>query len=94
MESIVRNVNEIQEDHKRWLEDALGRQLQDNQRVLIMVFDAGVVADPAIRREALVDIKELASKGAEHAKRQGISEQEADEALDEAMRHVRPPVDD
>lgn len=90
METIVRNVSEIQEDQKRWLEDALGKQLQGNQRIVIMVLNPGALADDALRQQALADLKQLFAKGGEHAQRQGISEQEADEALDEAMRHVRP----
>jgi hypothetical protein len=90
METIVRNVSEIQEDQKRWLEDALGRELQGNQRVLIMVLNPGAMADADIRRQALADLKQLSAKGGENAQRQGIAEQEADEALNEAMDHVRP----
>ena len=89
MESIIQNVKDIEADKKQWLEGALQEHLIDEQRVLIMVLNPGVQADEAIRQKAMANLKQLSEQGAASRKQQGVSEEQADRILDEAIKHVR-----
>lgn len=85
----VQNVKDLQANDKRCLEHLLGRQLQANQQVFIMAFTPGLVPDEATRRNALAGIHQIQAKAETHAKAHGITEEEIDAAVDEAMDHVR-----
>lgn len=89
MESIIRNVRDIEPDKREWLETNIGGHLQDNQKIVIRVLTPGVEPDPQTRDEALSDLNELRRKASEHRESIGASLEEADEAVDEAIRHVR-----
>ena len=91
MEQItLRNLNDIQSDKKRWLEDLLGQQIQGNQQALIMVFTPGGAPDEATRQRAATGIRQTLDQARAHADAQGITDIEIDAAVDEAMQHVRP----
>ena len=89
MESIIRNVRDLEADKRHSLEAVLGQQLQDNQQVIIRVLTPDVEPDPATKRQALDRIRKLSEKGARHRESLGVSEAEADAIVDEAMEHVR-----
>lgn len=89
MESIVRNVNEIEAAERQVYEQVLGQQLRDNQQVIIRVLTPGVVPDKEVRDAALTRASEIARQGRENAAAQGVTEEEVDAALDEAFEHVR-----
>lgn len=89
MESIIQNVADLEEAQRRWLETTLGRQLRDGQQVLIHVLTPGAPPDVVTKDHALADLERLAQQAAAHRKQHGISDAEADEALDEAMQSVR-----
>lgn len=89
MESITRNVKDIEGDQRHWLESALGRELRDNQQVIIRVLEPGVEPSEAVRDQALGEACEIAKKGRENAAAQGVTEEEAGQIIDEAVRHVR-----
>jgi hypothetical protein len=89
MESIIRNVKDIASNERQWLESALKQHLEDNQRVLIMVLSPGVQADEAVREKAMADLKDISRKGAANREAQGVSVEEADRILDEAIEHAR-----
>jgi hypothetical protein len=89
MESIIRNVRDIEADKRQWLEAALQSHLQDNQRVLIMVLSPGVQADEVIRQKAVDHLLAISKKGSAIREQQGISVEEADQIVDEAIEHVR-----
>jgi len=89
MESIIRNVKDIEPDKRCWLENAIGKQLEDNQKIVIRVLTPGVEPDEQTRDEALADLRELSRKGSEHRESMGVAVEEADEALDEAMDRIR-----
>jgi hypothetical protein len=48
----VERVRDLQAGGKRWLEEVLGQQLQENQQVFIMVLSPGSEPDEAARRQA------------------------------------------
>jgi hypothetical protein len=89
MESIIRNVRDIEADKRQWLEAALQSHLQDNQRVLIMVLSPGVQADEVIRQKAVDHLLAISKKGSAIREQQRISVEKADQIVDEAIEHVR-----
>lgn len=89
MQSIIRNVRDLQADKRRSLEDLLGRELQDDQQIAIRVLTPGVEPDAETKRHALDRVRSLSEKAAKHREAMGVSEAEADEVVDDAMSHVR-----
>ena len=89
MESVVRSVKGLESDERRVYEAVLGCALQDNQQVLVMVLNPGAAADDSIRRKAVEEFHELCREGTEHRERLGVSIEEADQVLEEALRAVR-----
>lgn len=90
MESIIRKVSDISEDQRSWLESNLGQQLQDGQQIIIRVVNVGIEPPAANRDHALADMQQLSQRGSNHRQTKRVSEEEADQALDEAMRDIRP----
>ncbi len=86
---MIRNVQEIKASERKVYEDVLGEHLQDSQRVLIMVLNPGVELDEAIRNKAMDDFHQLCKQGTENRERLGVSVEEADQIVDEAIQHVR-----
>ena len=89
MESIIRTVKDINAEERRCLESALGRQLKENQRIIIQVIDVGLEPNEDVRRQAHREASEIARKGRANAAAQGVTEEEVDAAIDEAIAHVR-----
>jgi hypothetical protein len=81
----TRNVGDIPADQRSALEHLLGGPLADNQQVFVGAFVPGA-ADPAARAAAR---DRLQSAFAARASNEGVTAQEADDAVDEAMRHIR-----
>lgn len=77
-------------DARRGLEAALGEPLRDDQRVYVYVVTPGVAPSEEQRAAALADLKALREKGAAHCAAQGVSENEIDDAIEEAMSKIRP----
>jgi len=78
---------------RRGFEAALGEPLLDNQCVYVVVVTPGVEPNDQQRAEALADLRDLGKQGAKHRKSLGVSEDEADRAVEEAMQNVRRPRD-
>ncbi len=90
METIaVRNVSDIGADEKRSLEDLIGARLQENQQVFIMVFTPGLEPDSVSREAAMNNVETILEEAHRNATAQGITSEEADAAVEEAMNHVR-----
>jgi hypothetical protein len=88
MESIVRDVRSLESDERRLYESVVGHAFQENQRVIIRVIELGAEPDQGARRAALSRAVETARPGREAAERQGIAAEEADRAIDEALREA------
>ena len=86
---LSRNVDEIPEASRRSLENLLGRELQEHQRVFIMVLDPAAAPNEAARRSAAVGLRDIIAQAGRHADANGMSEDEVDAAVTEAMEHVR-----
>ncbi len=84
-----RNVGDIQEDEKRILEELLRVELDPKQQVFIMAFTPGVMPDDATRKAALDNIRTMIASAQQNVQDQGITSDEGDAAVDEAMNRVR-----
>jgi hypothetical protein len=71
------------------LEAVLGRHLEPQQRVFIQVFDPNAVPDEAHRRAALASLERTFAQSDRYASQRGITAEEADEAVEEALEFVR-----
>jgi hypothetical protein len=83
-------VNDIPEPDRRSLENLLGRPLEADQQVFVMVCSAGEVADETTRRAAVERIRNTLTNVDRRRAANGVSDDEMDAAIDEAMEHVRP----
>ncbi len=89
MESIVRDVKSLDSHERRVYESVLGHALQENQRVIIGVIEPGGESDAAIRRAAMGRAVEIARQGRAAVESQGVTSEEAGQAIDETIRAVR-----
>jgi hypothetical protein len=89
MELIVRDVKTIEPDERRVYESVLGHPLQENQRVIIRVVELEDESEQADRRAALSRAVEIARCGRAAVEAQGITAEEADAAIEEAIQEVR-----
>ena len=90
MENITRNVDDLAAPQRKILEDLLGHQLASNQQVFIMAFSPGTVADDETRSAARVRVEQKLNRVQQHAERTGVSAEDADALVDEAMEAIRP----
>ena len=89
MEFIFRDVKSIPLDDGQVYEAVVGHTLQDNQRIVIRVIELGGEPDEATRRAALARAVEIARQGRAAVESQGITAEEAEAAIDEAIRVAR-----
>jgi hypothetical protein len=91
MESVtLRDVDGLKNDERRSLETLLKQPLEQGQQVFIMTFRPGVVPDDATRRVAHAALLNELRAFQQGAVDQGVTLQEVDAAVDEAMSSVRP----
>ena len=85
----TRNVVDLPAHDRAALEHLLGRPLTTDQTVFILATASGATADEATRSAARVRLQKTLSQSASEAAASGISPEEADAAIDEAMMHIR-----
>lgn len=83
-------VNDIPEPDRRSLENLLGHSLAADQQVILMVYSAGASADAETRRKAVENIRRTMEKVDQYQAAHGIGDDAVEEAVNEAMDHVRP----
>jgi hypothetical protein len=83
------SVVELAGEDRRSVENLLGQPLEDEQEVYVLAFQPGVVPDESARQQALANMRTTFAKAEQHAEGQGADDSEIDEAVDEAMDHVR-----
>lgn len=89
MDTISRNVNDLTSADRAALEHVLGRALLPNQQIVIAVLPAD--AQTALSREASRGrLLKLLQETSQRALAAGISPEEADARVREAMETVRP----
>ncbi len=89
MESVIRNVKDIEPIQRQWIEANIGRHLDDNQQVIIRVVNIDMEPDSSVRDAALDEASAIAAQGRLHAANQQVLEVEADAAIDEAVQTSR-----
>ncbi len=85
-----RNVCEIPAAERHAIEALLGRSLDADQQVFIMAYTPNAAPSKAVRDAARASLEQTFAKIDEYARAHGVSPEEADVALDEAMQQVRP----
>lgn len=91
MESITsHSVNDLPDAERQTLEAIVGRRLAPDERISIRVYGPVAEPDESVRQAALENLERTFAKVDEHAKRHGTSPEEADAAIDEALRRIRP----
>jgi hypothetical protein len=83
-------VNDIPEPDRRSLENLLGHPLAADQQVCVMVFSAGKVSDEATRLAAAEGIRRTLEDVDRHQVSRGITDDEIDAAINEALLQIPP----
>ncbi len=86
----TRNVNEMPSGERTALEALLGGKLSPEQQVFVIAYTPGVAPDPAVRAAARQQLMKTFEAIDRNAVKHGLSADEADAAIEEAMEHVRP----
>ncbi len=89
----VESVGNLEAGEKRLLEEMLGRPLQEDQQVFLMVLSPGADPDEESRRQARVGLEAVFQKTTAYAVEQGASENEIDAAIRDAAEQVRRGTD-
>jgi hypothetical protein len=84
------NVNDIPAAERHAIETLLGRSLSADQQVFIMAYTPNAGPSKTVRDAARASLQQAFAKIDEHAKACGVTPEEADAALDEAMEQIRP----
>jgi len=91
MESITsHNVNDLPTAERQTLETIVGRHLAPDERVSIRIYGSKVEPNEALRQAARENLERTFARIDEYGKEHGITPEEADAAVDEAMQHIRP----
>ena len=86
----TRNVTDLASPDRQTLEHLLGKALEGNEQVFIMTYVPGAVPDESVRKAARSRMEQTFAAVDEHAAQIGLSAEEADAAVEEAMERVRP----
>ncbi len=84
------NVNDMPAAGRQAIEALLGRNLDAHQQVFIMAYTPNAAPSKAVRDAARASLQQTFAEIDEYAKAHGITPEEGDAAIDEAMEHVRP----
>lgn len=87
--SITRDVTDLVNQDKQSLEHILGAPLSEGQKVYVVAFTPGKEPDSQLRARAADAVERVLDEAADHARRQGVSDDQIDAAVDEAMGTVR-----
>jgi hypothetical protein len=93
MQSTVESVRDLHENGKRFLEGVLGQRLHDNDQVFIMVLSSGSEPDESARARARTSLEATFQKTAAYAAQHGVSDDEIDSAIHEAIEQIRKRSD-
>ncbi|MCE9552527.1 MAG: hypothetical protein K8T91_04000 [Planctomycetes bacterium] len=84
------NVGDLRANDRAALEHILGGPLSTDQAVFIMAVAPGIAPNEAMRSEARGRLEETFNKAARQAVSSGVTAEEADAAVEEAMQYIRP----
>lgn len=89
MDTIARNVSQLASADRAALEHVIGRPLQPDQQILIAVLRSGERLDLS-REAARARLLKLLQRTSQHAAATGVTSDNADAIVAEAMAAVRP----
>jgi hypothetical protein len=84
---MIRNANDLTPNEKAALETLLGRRVQDGEAVSLRAFEQAKIS-PEERRELADNLRKYFAEV--DASRKPIAESEREDAINEALRSVRP----
>lgn len=88
MNSMICSAKELSPDQRQAIEGLLGRPISDEEEISIRALEPYQGVTPERRAEILASLREHFAKI--DSRRLPVSEQEADEILNEALRSTRP----
>ena len=84
------NVNDLPATDRQMLEGMLGQPLSSDQRVFIMAYTPMPVQEESVREAARERLQRTFEKVDRYAAAHGVTPEEAEAAIEEAMEYVRP----
>ena len=84
------NVNDMPPAERQVIEAMLGRNLDADEQVFIMAYTPNAAPSKTVRDAARASLQQTFAEIDEYANAHGITPEEADAAIEEAMEHVRP----
>jgi hypothetical protein len=94
MESVIRDVRDIEPEERHVFETLIGHGLGEDQRILVVLLPLGANRDDFVRRRAREEFFELCKQGTENRERLHVSVEEADLILEEALQSARAGSND
>ena len=85
----IHNIEDLSTAQVESLEALLGQPLAAAGQVQIFLYPRPILPDPKIRQEVLGRIEQFLDRAAESVRAQGVTDEEIDAAVDEALDHVR-----
>jgi hypothetical protein len=88
--SALINVDSLNASQRQAIESAVGSTLEQDEQIYIVVCRPDFSGpDEEIRRRARASLQAIFAKGDANLAATGVSDEEADAALEEALQHVR-----
>jgi len=84
---VVCKVRDLAAPARQWVAQVFGRELEEDEQVTVMVFPPQHASSPADHQAAWERIRRVLNRAAENMR--GVSEEEIEGAIDEAIAHVR-----
>src|SRR6266581_4845499 len=85
---VVQHGRDLDSPARDWLQRIFGRPVRDDEDVTIVLSAPHPAPSSAVRKEVAQRIERVLDQSA--ANMQGVSEDDFQQAVDEAMKHVRP----
>jgi len=85
----IHTVHDLPNGERASLESLLGRRLDPECRVQIVLYPPAIIPGRAARQEAAARIEQFLDRAAESARDQGVADEEIDAAVEEAIEHIR-----
>ena len=87
---ITRSVQDLPSSERQVLEALLGQHLAPDQQVFVMAYTPNEIPDERTRDAARKALQQTFEAIDRHTLSEGISTEEADAAVNEAMEQIRP----
>jgi len=84
---MIRNAKDLSPDQKALIEGLLGRRILEDEAVSIRAFEPAIVSDQR-RHEIAAELRKYFAEV--DANRKNVSDEEAEEIINEALRSTRP----